>query len=76
MLLERIDRLEQRMAEQFGELREKLEQLPPRCADHEARLRQVESAAQVRTWEARMYGAIATVAAAIAGVLGIKGVSQ
>ena len=76
MLLERIDRLDQRMSEQFRELREKLDQLPPRCADHEARLRQVEGAARVRTWESRIYGALAAAAAAIATAFGWKGVNQ
>jgi len=72
MLLDRIDRLEQRMAEQFAELRRDLSVIPPRCADHDARLKQVEAASQARTWESRLYGLVATLAAA----LGIKGVTQ
>ncbi len=70
MLLEAITDLRQETNKQFGELRQQLGLLPPRCADHEARLKQLEQTSQVRTWEARLYGLVAAVAAA----LGVKGV--
>ena len=70
MLLDAINELRQETAGQFSDLRRELGVLPPRCADHEARLRQIEGASQTRTWEARLYGLIAALAAA----LGVKGV--
>ncbi len=70
MLLDAINELRQETNAQFSDLRRELSALPPRCSDHEARLKQVESTTQVRTWESRLYGLIAAVAAA----LGVKGV--
>jgi hypothetical protein len=64
------------MAEQFGDLRRDLAVIPPRCADHDARLRQVEEATRARTWEARVLGWGATLLATIATMLGWKGVTQ
>jgi len=76
MLLDRLDRLEQRMNEQFEKLRGDLEAMRPRCADHEARLRQIEEATRIRTWESRALSGLAALVAAIATLLGWKGVTQ